>query len=165
MYKFLPEQIENLRKQMYSETLKLKGIVQTRKENYAEQKTNEGEETRIQVDNTLLESFIMNTNSLNDIKKKLLNCEVVERSNSDEIEVGSTFEISLFFDDEEERSIFTLVETRLPKDPINFISVTSPLGKAILGKKQGDKFKYVVENSIFSGRIDEIVKEKVRTNF
>ena len=165
MYKFLPEQIENLRKQMYSETLKLKGIVQTRKESYAEQKTNEGEETRIQVDNTLLESFIMNTNSLNDIKKKLLNCEVVERSNSDEIEVGSTFEISLFFDDEEEKSIFTLVETRIPKDPINFISVTSPLGKAILGKKQGDNFKYVVENSIFSGRIDEIVKEKVRTNF
>ena len=164
MYKFLPEQIENLREQLQAKTLKLEGINNIRKQNYSEMKTGNGQETSFPVDNSLLGNFVVNTNALNDIKNKLLNCEVIEPNNSDEIGIGSTIKISLFFDEDEERETFTLVETRLPKDPANFISINSPLGKAIVAKKQGDSFKYVVENRIFSGRIDEIVKTKEDIN-
>lgn len=160
MNKFLPEQIENLQKKLEQKTSMVASINNIRKAAFEEKKTGSGQETSFPVDNSLLGSFIMNTNSLNDIKNKLLNCEVIEPNNSDEIGLGSKFEISLFFDEEEEREIFTLVETKISGDPSNFVSVNSPLGKAVLGKKQGDNFRYVVENRIFSGRIDEIIKTK-----
>lgn len=156
MYKFLPEQIENLKKQLETEKMKYKGIVELKKESFAEKKL--GEESRVQEDSVIIESFITNTNTLNEIRSKLLNCEIIEPNYNDEIGIGSTFEISLFFEDEEDKSVFTLVETRLPKDPANFISIDSPLGKSVFGKKQGDNFKYVVENAIISGRIDDVIK-------
>ncbi len=165
MYKFLPDQIENLKGQLETESLKFNEIREIRKANFLEKRLGSGNEISILFDNYLLENFVMNTSELNDIKKKLLNCVIIEPNNSDEIGIGSTFEISLFFDGEEEKSTFTLVETRLSKDPINYISISSPLGNAIIGKKQGDDFKYFVENSIISGRIDEVIKtnEKVKT--
>lgn len=166
MYKFLPDQIENLKRQLETETSKFDEILEIRKQNYLEKRTGQGNEISVIFDHSLLENFIMNTNELNDIKKKLLNCIIVEQNNSDTIEIGSSFEISLFFDEEEEKSNFTLVETKLPRDPINYISISSPLGKAVIGKKQGDDFKYIVENSIISGRINEIIKtnEDVKKN-
>lgn len=165
MYKFLPEQIENLKKQLDENTSQLDGIIEMRRENYQEKKTGQGNEISVQLDNTLLESFVVNANTLNDIRRKLLNCKVIEPNNSDEIGVGSTFEITLNFGGVEDKSVFTLIETRIPKDPMHFISISSPLGKAVIGKKQGDSFKYVVENSVISGKINEIIKtnEDVKT--
>lgn len=165
MYKFLPEQIEGLKKELESKTKNLNEINVIRKESFSEKKTSELSDPSLQVDNYLLESFISNTTSLNEIKNKLINCEVIEPNNSDEIGIGSTVSISLFFEGEEEKSIFTLVETHLSTDPTSFISIFSPLGRAVVNKKSGDNFRYVVENSIFSGKINEIIKaeDKVKT--
>ncbi len=163
MYKFLPEQIENLKRQLDDENAKFSDILEIRKEHYLERKTGQGEETRILFDNYLLETFLMNATALSDIKEKLLNYKIIERNNSDKIGIGSTFEI--IFDGDEEKLTFTLIETRLPKDPAHFISISSPLGKAIIGKTQGDSFRYTVEESVISGRINEIKKidESVKT--
>ena len=38
MYKFLPEQIENLKEQLQAKTLKLEGINNIRKQNYSRNK-------------------------------------------------------------------------------------------------------------------------------
>lgn len=164
MYKFLPEQIEGLKQELDYRTKKLDEINLIRKDNFSEKKTSEGSDPSIQIDNYLLESFISNTTSLSKIKNKLINCEVIEPNNNDEIGIGSTFSISLFFE-EEEKAIFTLVETHLSTDPAHYISISSPLGRAVVNKKSGDNFRYVVENSIFSGRINEIIKteDKVKT--
>lgn len=156
MYKFLPEQIENLEKQLDDENAKFNDFLELKKAHYSERGTGEGEETRVLFDNCLLEDSAMNVASLNDIREKLLNCKIVERSNSDEIRVGSSFEIT--FDGDDEKVTCTLIETRIPNDPMHFISISSPLGKAVIGKVQGDSFEYVVENSVISGKINEIIK-------
>lgn len=163
MYKFLPEQIENLKRQLSYENEKFNDILEIRREHYLERRTGQGEETRVLFDSSLLEHSFMNAAALSDIKEKLLNCKIIERNNSDEIGIGSTFEI--IFDGDDDKSTFTLIETRLPKDPVHFISISSPLGKAIIGKTQGDSFRYSVEKSVISGRINEIKKidESVKT--
>lgn len=163
MYNFLPEQIENLKRQLKYENEKFNDILEIRKENYLERKTGQGEEARVLFDSSLLQHSFMNVAALNDVKEKLQNCKIIERNNSDEIGIGSTFEI--VFDDEDNKSTFTLIETKLSKDPVNFISISSPLGKAVIGKTQGDNFSYSVEKSIISGRINKIIKieEDVKT--
>lgn len=163
MYKFLPEQIENLKRQLSYENEKFNDILEIRREHYLERRTGQGEETRVLFDSSLLEHSFMNAAALSDIKEKLLNCKIIERNNSDEIGIGSTFEI--IFDGDDDKSTFTLIETRLPKDPVHFISISSPLGKAIIGKTQGDSFRYSVEKSVISGKINEIIKidENVKT--
>lgn len=158
MNKFLPEQIENLKQQLEVKTSKLDAINAIRKSNYLERKNGQANEFYSQIDHSLLGNFIMTTSALNEIKTQLLNCEIIEPNNSDEIGIGSTFEVSSEFDGEELKEVFILVETRLAGDPSNFVSIVSPLGKAVVGKKQGDNFRYVVENSIFTGRINEIIK-------
>lgn len=158
MYKFLPEQIENLKQQLETKSTKLDAINAIRKSNFLERKSGQTDELLFQTDHSLLGNFIMTTSALNEIKKQLLNCEIIEPNNSDEIGIGSNFEISSDFDGKELTEVFTLVETRLAGDPSNYISVSSPLGKAVIGKKEGDTFRYVVENSIFTGKINQIIK-------
>ena len=163
MYKFLPEQIENLEKQLNDENAKFNDFLKQRKEHYSERGIGEGDASGVLFDNCLLENSAMNVASLNNIREKLLNCKIIERNNSDEIKIGSTFEI--FFDGDDEKITCTLIETRIPNDPMHFISTSSPLGKAVIGKKQGDNFEYVVQKSVISGRITEIIKveENVKT--
>ena len=124
MYKFLPEQIKNLEEQFEIENRKFNDILEIRKEDYLERKTGQGNETIVIFDNSLLDKSFKNAIELNDIKNKLLNCEIIESSNSDEIGIGSTCEIS--FDENDKNLILTLIETRLPRDPSNFISISSP---------------------------------------
>ena len=66
----------------------------------------------------------------------LANAQIIEKSSNHTVDLGSTVTISYVDDDEEE--VYSIVG-RMEADPFeNKISNESPIGKAIIGKKEGD---------------------------
>ena len=73
---------------------------------------------------------------IKELEFMLANATIIEKKDSHLIDVGSTVTISYVDDDEEE--VYHIVG-RMEADPFeNKISNESPIGKAILGKKEGD---------------------------
>ncbi len=89
---------------------------------------------------------------IRDMKDNIVNIEIVfKNENSDIIDVGDIVVIEAFsFEDDREEMILKLVggEGDL-KCEIPEISINSPLGKAIYGKKVLDKTFYTVNENIF----------------
>lgn len=70
------------------------------------------------------------------IEFMLANAQIIEKSSNHTVDLGSTVTISYVDDDEEE--VYSIVG-RMEADPFeNKISNESPIGKAIIGKKEGD---------------------------
>ena len=70
------------------------------------------------------------------IEFMLANAQIIEKSSNHTVDLGSTITISYVDDDEEE--VYSIVG-RMEADPFeNKISNESPIGKAIIGKKEGD---------------------------
>ena len=66
------------------------------------------------------------------------NANIVDDSSKDD-EVGINNTVELYFEEDDETDEFRLV-TSIRGDILhNMISIDSPLGKAILGKKEGDR--------------------------
>ena len=73
---------------------------------------------------------------IKELEFMLANATIIEKKDSHLIDVGSTVTISYVDDDEEE--VYHIVG-RMEAEPFeNKISNESPIGKAILGKKEGD---------------------------
>ena len=70
------------------------------------------------------------------IEFMLANAQIIEKSSNHTVDLGSTVTISYVDDDEEE--VYSIVG-RMEADRFeNKISNESPIGKAIIGKKEGD---------------------------
>ena len=70
------------------------------------------------------------------IEFMLANAQIIEKSSNHTVDLGSTVTISYVDDDEED--VYSIVG-RMEADPFeNKISNESPIGKAIIGKKEGD---------------------------
>ena len=70
------------------------------------------------------------------IEFMLANAQIIEKSSNHTVDLGSTVTISYVDDDDEE--VYSIVG-RMEADPFeNKISNESPIGKAIIGKKEGD---------------------------
>ena len=70
------------------------------------------------------------------IEFMLANAQIIEKSSNHTVDLGSTVTISYVDDDEEE--VYSIVG-RMEADTFeNKISNESPIGKAIIGKKEGD---------------------------
>ena len=70
------------------------------------------------------------------IEFMLANAQIIEKSSNHTVDLGSTVTISYVDDDEEE--VYSIVG-RMEADPFeNKISNESPIGKAMIGKKEGD---------------------------
>ena len=73
---------------------------------------------------------------IKEIEYMLANAKIIEKSGSHIVELGSNVDI-LYVDDEEKES-YSIVGS-MEADPFaNKISNESPIGKAIIGKKEGD---------------------------
>lgn len=68
-----------------------------------------------------------------------------DTSAEDEVGVGKTVTIYIPEDDEEET--YTLVSTMRQDSLHGFISIESPLGKALLGRREGDRIRVRVNDS------------------
>lgn len=100
------------------------------------------------------EEFLLK--QIRDLKNTLSYVEIVESLNAiDCVDIGSTVKILLDFCDETEEGIFVLIAHNNIKE--NEISINSPLGAAILGKKENDCVQYKVGTNIIKATILELI--------
>ena len=96
------------------------------------------------------------TRRLKHLKSTLNNVEIVESLNAkDCVDIGSTVKLLLDFGYETDEGIYTLIAHNNIK--ANEISINSPLGTAIFGKKANDVAEYTVGNNIIKATILELV--------
>lgn len=162
-YKLLPIQVENLRKQYDENLLKLKALNVIKSEEFIDKKNVNGQELNVGIDVSLLGTLTVTVKDYNDAKEKLKNYEVIEPNNSDVIDLGSSFEIALKAGDSFIKKVFTLVEVNNVCDGPDLISVSTPIGKAVLGSKVGDEISYIVNDRKITGNITDIIKEHKKT--
>lgn len=94
------------------------------------------------------------------LEKMLKNAEIVdERSGADEVGINNTVE--LYMEDDDETECYRLV-TSVRGNSINgLISIDSPLGKAVLGRKLNERV-YVKVNDSYGYYV--VIKGIVKTN-
>lgn len=67
---------------------------------------------------------------------------ISDESKEDEAGINNT--VTVYFEEDEEEQVFRLVTSIRGNSMKNLISTESPLGKAILGRKVGDRVKITV---------------------
>lgn len=88
--------------------------------------------------------------------EKLLKHAVVVSEDSREGEVGINNTVELYFEEEEEIQTYRLVTSIRGNSLKGLISIESPIGKAILGKKEGDRVEIPLGTETIHVRIRQI---------
>lgn len=102
-----------------------------------------------------------NESRINYLERMLKTAEIVsDDSRADEVGMNNVVEI--YFEDEDETETYKLVTSIRGNSLDNKISIESPLGKAILGHKVGDRVKVKISDT--AGYFVEIrkIKKKYR---
>ena len=71
--------------------------------------------------------------------EKMIKTARIITDHSAEDEVGMTDKVELYFEDEDETEVYKLVTTVRENSLKNLISNVSPIGRAIMGRKAGDR--------------------------
>ncbi len=88
---------------------------------------------------------------IKELEFMLANATIIEKKDSHIIGLGSTVTVSYVDDDEEE--VYSIVG-RMEADPFeNKISNESPIGKAIIGKKEGDTVEIASPNGSYQIKV------------
>lgn len=80
------------------------------------------------------------------LERMIRNAEVFEDQSAED-EVGMNNTVTVYFEDEQEEEIFKIVTTVRGDSLNNIISIESPIGKALLGHKVGDRVHIKVNDS------------------
>lgn len=81
------------------------------------------------------------------LERMLKNATIVEdTSSSDEVGLNNTVEV--YFEEDDETESYKLVTSIRGNSMNNYISIESPIGKAIIGHRVGDRVKVVVNDSV-----------------
>ncbi len=89
--------------------------------------------------------------------EKVLKTAIVISDESSDDEVGMNKMVTVYFEDEEETEEYKLVTSIRADSESNMISIESPLGKAIRGKKIGERaYVKINEHAGYYVRIDGI---------
>lgn len=72
------------------------------------------------------------------LQRLLNNCEIIDDTSEND-EVGLNNTVTIYIEEDDETEVFKLVTSIRGNSLKGYISTESPLGKAILGKKVGDK--------------------------
>ena len=84
-----------------------------------------------------------NESRINYLERMLRFCHVYEdKTNDDEVGIGK--KVELYFEDDNESEKFKIVTSIRGDSLEGRLSIESPIGKAIVGKKQGDRVKVPV---------------------
>lgn len=81
------------------------------------------------------------------LERMLKNATIVDDSSSDD-EVGMNNTVEVYFEDDDETEVYKLVTSIRGNSMNNYISIESPIGKAIMGHKVGDRVRVVVNDSV-----------------
>lgn len=80
------------------------------------------------------------------LERMLKTAEIVSDTSKDD-EVGINNTVTVYFEEDNEEQVFRLVTSIRGNSMRNLISTESPIGKAILGKKVGDRVEVKVNDS------------------
>lgn len=80
--------------------------------------------------------------------ERMLKNAVIISDQSREDEVGINNQVTVYFEEEDETETFKLVTSIRGSSVHGMISTESPVGKAILGKKEGDRVLVKVSDSV-----------------
>ena len=102
--------------------------------------------------------------------EKMIKTAVIISEDSAEDEVGINNTVTVYFEEDDEEEVYRIVTTVRSNSQKNLISNESPLGKALLGHKVGDKvevtvndsYSYVVEIRKIENTVDE-ENDKIRS--
>ncbi len=89
------------------------------------------------------------------IEKMLENIEIIEKSNSDVVGLGSTVSIK-YCDDEDEIDEYQIVGSQEADPFMSKISNESPIAKAIMNKRVGDIVEVQSPNGVYKIEITEV---------
>ena len=81
------------------------------------------------------------------LERMLKNATIVDDTSSDD-EVGMNNTVKVYFEDDDETEVYKLVTSIRGNSMNNYISIESPIGKAIMGHKVGDRVRVVVNDSV-----------------
>ena len=97
--------------------------------------------------------------------EKMIKTAKVISTDSAEDEVGINNTVTVYFEEDDEEEVYRIVTTIRSNSQKNLISNESPLGKALLGHKVGDKVEVVVnENYSYVIEIRKIENTKDEEN-
>jgi len=101
----------------------------------------------------------MNEKHIAELEEKLAQAQIIDESkmSSDEALIGAT--VRMIDTDTKEEEVYTLVSEPEADYANNKISVTSPVGTALLGHKVGDEVKIEVPAGTLSYKITKISRE------
>ena len=102
--------------------------------------------------------------------EKMIKTAKVISTDSAEDEVGINNTVTVYFEEDDEEEVYRIVTTVRSNSQKNLISIESPLGKALLGHKVGDKvdvvvnenYSYVIEIRKIEKTVDE-GNDKIRS--
>ncbi|MCQ2409072.1 MAG: transcription elongation factor GreA [Clostridia bacterium] len=94
-----------------------------------------------------------NEDRIAEIEEQLNHCEIV-KANANEISIGSTVELK-YINDDEDMTIYIVGATEADYFS-GKISNESPLGKALIGHKKGDKISFEVNGNVEEYKIISI---------
>ncbi|MCQ2491922.1 MAG: transcription elongation factor GreA [Lachnospiraceae bacterium] len=80
------------------------------------------------------------------LERMIKNAEIFEDTSGDD-EVGMNNRVTVYFEEDDEEEEFKIVTTVRGDSLQNIISIESPIGKALLGKKVGDRVYVKVNDS------------------
>lgn len=96
-----------------------------------------------------------NESRINYLERMLKFCHVYEdKTNDDEVGIGK--EVELYFEDDDESEKFKIVTSIRGDSLKGRLSIESPIGKAIIDRKKGDRVKVAVGNGGYFVKIMSI---------
>lgn len=81
------------------------------------------------------------------LDKMIRTAEIIEDNSKDD-EVGLNNKVTVRFEDDDSLETYKIVTTVRGDSLNNFITIESPMGKALLGKKVGDRAKVTVNEDV-----------------
>ena len=136
-----------------SDVKKIEAEIEDRKVNIRKQLIEEVQEARKQGD--LSENFEYyaakkakneNESRISYLERMLKTAEIISDKSKDD-EVGLNNRVTVYFEEDDEEQVFKIVTSIRGNSMKNMISSESPLGKALMGKKEGQRIKIKVNES------------------
>lgn len=153
--KLLPEQVTKLKESLDRLVITYNNLKESRKNDVKNSNYTSDGFTDLP-DHELAYEINETVNKIHELEFLLATCTIIDEVSSDCIEIGSEFTATVDFFGEEETGTYMLAENCERVEGKNIISLASPFGQSVLGKKENENFSYPVGKNIFNGVVNKI---------
>ena len=105
----------------------------------------------------------ISSNELKSYDAILNEIEILENPNSKTITLGSKFSVIMSDYGVEQEGNYVISESAIGAGGYEAVLPNSPMGQAVIGKQEGDKFTYDVVGKIYVGSIGKVYTAKQKT--